>query len=119
MKIKPLRTEADYNGALAEIEKLWGSKPDTLKGDRLDVFITLVEAYEREHHEILPPKPIDAIQFRMEQLGLTRKDMEPYIGRSGRVSEVLSGKRDLSLRMIKTLHQKLKIPFESLIERRH
>ncbi len=90
MKIKPLRTEAEYEEALAEVEKLWGTKPGTPEGDRLDVFITLVEAYEREHHKISPPNPIEAIIFRMEQLGLSRKDLEPYLGKSGRVSEVLN-----------------------------
>ncbi len=115
MKIKPIRTEAEYHEALAEIEKLWGAKQNTPKGDRLDVFITLVDAYEREHHDIAPPDPIDAIQFRMEQEGLKRKDLEPYIGRSGRVSEVLNGKRHLTLEMIRSLHKELKIPLESLV----
>lgn len=115
MKIKPIRTEEEYNGALAEIEKLWGAKQNTPKGDRLDVFITLVDAYEREHHDISPPNPIAAIQFRMEQKGLKRKDLEPYIGKSSRVSEVLNGKRNLSLDMIRSLHKELKIPLESLI----
>ena len=114
MRIKPIKTEADYEAALAEIEKLWGAKENTPKGDRLDVQITLVEAYERAHHRIDPPDPIAAIKFRMEQMGLTRQDLEPFIGSRARVSEVLNGKRDLSLNMIRRLHDGLNIPLENL-----
>ena len=117
MHIKPVKTERDYEAALAEIERLWGAKTDTLKGDRLDVLITLAEAYETEHHPIHPPDPVDAILFRMEQLGLKRKDLEPYIGSRHRVSEILNRKRDLSIKMIRRLHTGLNVPLESLIGR--
>ena len=115
MKIKPIKTEKDYNDAMSEIELLWCSKPDTPKGDKLDVLITLVEAYERANYPIDPPDPIDAIKFRMEQSGLDRKDLEPYIGSRGRVSEVLNRKRELSIKMIRELHTNLQIPLESLV----
>ncbi|PCJ12630.1 MAG: hypothetical protein COB04_17485 [Gammaproteobacteria bacterium] len=115
MKIKPIKTVDDYDSAIARVELLWGSKPDTLKGDILDVLITLIDAYERDHYPIDPPDPIEAIKFRMEQSGLNRKDLEPFIGSRGRVSEVLNRKRDLSLKMIRELHVNLQIPLESLI----
>lgn len=117
MEIRPIKTEQDYTAALAEIEALWGAGPDTPAGDRLEVLITLVEAYEAVHHPIDPPDPVDAILFRMEQAGLERKDLEPYIGRSSRVSEVLNHKRPLSLQMIRNLWEGLHIPLESLIRR--
>ena len=115
MKIRPIKSEADYNGALTEIEKLWGAKPNTAKGDKLDVLLTLIDAYEKEHYPIDPPDPVEAIKFRMEQMGLTRKDLEAFIGSRGRVSEVLNYKRELSLKMIRQLHHNLQIPLESLI----
>jgi len=93
-----------------------GADPDTPEGDKLDVLITLVEAYEARHHPIAPPDPIEAILFRMEQSGLERKDLEPYIGHSGRVSEVLNHKRPLTLEMIRKLWKGLHIPLESLIQ---
>src|SRR5512143_3683034 len=110
MDIKPIRIEQDYEIALAEIEKLWGSEPGTPEGDRFEVLFTLVEAYEDQHYEILPPDPIEAIKYAMEIRGLERRDLEPYIGSSGRVSEVLSYKRPLTLRMIRRLHSGLDIP---------
>lgn len=116
MEIRPIKTEQDYDAALAEVEALWGAKPDTPEGDKLDVLITLVEAYEAKHHPIAPPDPIEAILFRMEQGGLERKDLEPYIGHSGRVSEVLNHKRPLTLEMIRKLWKGLHIPLESLIQ---
>lgn len=121
MDIRPIKTEADYEAALAEVEALWGAPADTSEGDRLDVLITLVEAYEAKHHPIAPPDPIEAILFRMEQSGMGRKDLEPYLGRSGRVSEVLNRKRPLSVDMIRRLWVGLHIPLESLIQdtRRH
>jgi len=94
MNIKPIKNRDDYEATLATIEKLWGAEPDTPKGDKLDVLITLVEAYERENYPIDPPDPIEAIKFRMEQLNLSRKDLESYIGSRGRVSEILNRKRD-------------------------
>lgn len=114
--IKPIRTEADYNEALAEIEKLWNSKPGTTAGDRLEILVVLVDDYETRHWPIGLPDPIEAIKFKMEQQGLTRKDIEPYIGSSGRVAEVLNRKRDLSIAMIRKLHAGLGIPLEVLIQ---
>ena len=108
---KPIKTRADYEAALAEIERLWGSEENTSKGDRLDVLITLVEACEREHYPIDPPETIEAIKFHMDQMGLTRKDLEPFIGSRARVSEVLNKKRDLSLNMSRRLHEGFKIHF--------
>src|ERR671912_682451 len=98
--VKPIRTDADYETAMAEVERLWGSKLGTPEGDRLDVLATLIDAYESRHHPIDPPDPIEAIKFRMEQQGLTRKDLEPYLGKRGRVAEVLNRQRKLSLNMI-------------------
>jgi HTH-type transcriptional regulator/antitoxin HigA len=114
-ELKPIRTEADYDAALKEVERLWGAKLGTAKGDRLDVLITLIEAYEDEHYPMDPPDPIDAIKFRMEQQGLTRKDLEPLIGTRTRVAEVLNRKRNLSIAMIRRLHAKLGIPAEVLV----
>ena len=118
MDIKPIKTEADHEAALAEIERLIDLDPDldTPEGDRLDVLATLVEAYEEKHFPIDPPDPIAAIEFCMEQRGLTRKDLEPMVGGRGRVSEVLSGKRRLSLGMIRNLHKELGIPAEILLQ---
>ena len=115
MDIRPVKTAADYEAALAEINKLWGTEPDTPDGDRLDVLIALVEAYETDHHPIAPPDPVEAILFRMEQQGLTRKDLEPILGSRARVSEILNRKRSLSLDMIRKLHRNLHIPLESLV----
>ena len=115
MDIRPIKTEQDYEAALAEIEALWAAPEDSPEGDRLDVLLTLVEAYEARHHPIDPPDPVEAILFRLEQAGLERKDLEPYIGSSGRVSEVLNHKRPLSLNMIRKLWKGLNIPLESLI----
>lgn len=117
MNIKPIKTESDYEKALLEVERLWGAEPNTSKGDKLDVLITLVEAYERDHHPISPPDPVEAIKFRMDQLGLTRKDLEAYLGSRGRVSEILNYKRDLSITMIRELHSHLDIPLESLVSK--
>lgn len=115
MNIKPIKTEEDYNLALSKIEKLWGAKKDTPNGDELDVLITLVEAYEMKHYPIAPPKPIDAIKFRMEQMNLTNSDMIQYLGSQSRVSEILNEKRSLTLKMIKSLYKGLKIPAEVLL----
>ena len=115
MDIKPVRTSKDHRTALAEVERLWEAKPGTPEHDRLDVLVTLVEAYEAKHHPIPPPDPIDAILFRLDQLDLDRKDLEALIGSRARVSEVLSGRRSLSLGMIRRLHGRLGIPAEILI----
>lgn len=115
MDITPIKTEADFRAALAEIERLWDAEPDTPDGDRLDVVMTLVEAYERRHHPMPPADPIAAIEFMMEQRGMTRADLEPIIGSSGRVSEVLNRRRALSVSMIRRLSDALRIPAEILI----
>jgi HTH-type transcriptional regulator/antitoxin HigA len=115
MDIQPINTEKDYEQSLAEIEMLWGAELGTPKGDKLDVLLVLVEDYENKHHQISPPDPVEAIKFRMEQMNLTRKDLEPYIGSRGRVSEILNYRRGLSLSMIRNLHSKLSIPLECLI----
>ena len=115
MDIKPLKTEADYQAVLKEIETLMHAKADTPEGDRLDVLVTLVEAYEARHYPLDLPDPVEAIKFTMEQKGLTVKDLEPMIGRSNRVYEILNHKRPLTLKMIWRLHQRLGIPAESLI----
>lgn len=115
MTIAPIKTAQDYDRTLRRIEQLMDAKPGTKAGDELDVLATLVEAYEAKHQPIYPPDPIEAIKFRMDQLGLTRKDLETMLGGRGRVSEILSGKRNLSLEMIRRLHRTLRIPLESLI----
>lgn len=115
MDIQAIKTEQDYDRALIEIESLWGADEGTEAGDKLDVLLILVDDYEKIHYPILPPDPIEAIKFRMEQMNLTRKDLEPYIGGRGRVSEVLNYQRGLSLNMIRNLHANLSIPLENLI----
>ncbi|MCI5122406.1 MAG: transcriptional regulator, partial [Candidatus Electrothrix sp. AUS4] len=100
MNIKPIKTEADYNEALKEAESLMDAAKDTPEGDRLDVLVTLIEAYEEKHHPVLPPEPIDAIFHQMDSLGITRNDLIPLIGSRARVSEILNRKRALSINMI-------------------
>jgi HTH-type transcriptional regulator/antitoxin HigA len=114
-EMRPIRSEADYQAALAELERLWGASAATAEGDRLDVLATLIDAYESEHEPMDPPDPIEAIKFRMEQQGLTRRDLEPIIGSRARVAEVLNRKRDLSIAMIRRLHERLGISAEVLI----
>jgi HTH-type transcriptional regulator/antitoxin HigA len=113
--LKPIRSEADYDEALAEIGRLWGAKSGTLAGDRLDVLATLVDVYESECYPMDPPDPIEAIKFRMEQQGLTRKDLEDIFGTRTRVAEVLNRRRGLSINMIRRLHEKLGISTDVLI----
>lgn len=113
--VKPIRTAADHRAAIAEVARLWGSKSGTPDGDRLDVLATLIDAYEAQHEPIDRPDPIEAIRFRMEQQGLTRKDLEPMLGTRTRVSEVLNRKRTLSIGMIRRLHAELGIAAEVLI----
>ena len=115
MDIKPIKTEQDYHWAIRRIEELWGAKKDTPQGDELDLLITLVESYEMKHFPIAPPDPVDAIKFRMEQMGLTNADMVPYLGSQSRVSEILNRKRNLTLKMVKSLYKGLKIPAEILL----
>lgn len=114
-ELKPIRTEADYDAALAEVERLWGAKNGTPDGDRLDVLATLIEVYEARNYPMDPPDPVEAIRFRMEQQGLTRKDLEPMIGPRNRVADVLNRKRGLSIEMIRQLHDHLGISAEVLI----
>ncbi|MFC4624986.1 MULTISPECIES: helix-turn-helix domain-containing protein [unclassified Aminobacter] len=114
-ELKPIRTEADYDAALAEVERLWGAKSGTPDGDRLDVLATLIEVYEAKNYPMDPPDPIEAIRFRMEQQGLTRRDLEPMIGPRNRVADVLNRKRGLSIEMIRQLHNHLGISAEVLI----
>jgi HTH-type transcriptional regulator/antitoxin HigA len=113
--IKPIRSEADYEKALRKVERLWGAPSGTPEGDRLDVLATLIDVYENEHYPIDPPDPIEAIKFRMEQQGLSRKDLEGIIGTRTRVAEILNRRRGLSITMIRRLHEKLGIPAEILI----
>lgn len=115
MEIRPIRIDADYRAALREIETLMMAAPDTQEGEKLDLLVTLVEAYERKHFPLDLPDPVEAIKFEMEQKGLTVKDLEPMIGKSNRVYEILNRKRSLTLKMIWKLHRQLGIPAESLI----
>ncbi|MET3105276.1 HTH-type transcriptional regulator/antitoxin HigA [Oxalobacteraceae bacterium GrIS 2.11] len=116
MEIKPIRTKTDHRNALKEIESLMMAKPGTSEGDRLDVLVTLVEAYETKHYPIDLPDPVEAIKFYMEKTGMTVKDLEPMIGKSNRVYEILNHTRPLTLAMIRKLHSGLGIPVESLIK---
>lgn len=115
MDIKPVKTRAAHRAALEEIESLMKARRNTPEGDRLDVLVTLVEAYERKPFPMDLPDPVAAIRFVMEQRGLSVKDLEPLLGRSSRVYEVLNRKRPLTLKMIWRLHRELGIPAESLI----
>jgi len=117
MDIRPIHTEADYKAALKEIAALMDSDPDlgTPEGDRLEILATLVQAYEAKHLPMAAPDPIEAIKFRMGQSGLSVSDLEPLIGKSNRVYEVLNRKRPLTLAMIRRLHHSLGIPASSLI----
>ncbi|HHX83009.1 MAG TPA: transcriptional regulator [Pseudomonadaceae bacterium] len=116
MEIRPIKTQADYEATLREIEGLMSAEAGSPQGDRLDVLVTLVEAYEREQYPIGFPDPVEAIKFRMEQQGLSVEDLVPVIGRKNRVYEVLARKRPLTLRMIEGLHETFSIPAESLLK---
>lgn len=113
--IKPIRTEEDYSAAMREIEALWGAPLGTPEGDRLDVLATLAEAWEARNFPMDTPDPVAALRFRMEQQGLTRKDLEPILGPRTRVSEILNRRRGLSIEMIRKAHAQLGIPAEILI----
>ena len=116
MDIRPIKTDADYRAALNDIENLMMAEPDTVEGEKLDILVTLVEAYEAKHFPMDLPDPVEAIKFEMERKGLTVKDLEPMIGKSNRDYEILNHKRSLTLKMIWKLHEGLGIPAESLIK---
>lgn len=115
MDIHPIKTSDDHEQALHRIDALMNAEPGTEDGAELDVLVTLVEAYENDHFPIEAPDPVAAIQFRMDQMGMDRKALEPFLGGRNRVSEVLNGKRSLSKRQIRKLHDGLNIPFENLM----
>ena len=115
VRIKPIRNDDDLRASFRRLEQIFQAPEGSPEADEREVLVTLVEAYENRHYPIGPADPIEAIKFRMEQQGLQVKDLEPYIGSSGRVSEVLNRKRPLSLRMIRRLHDGLNIPYESLL----
>lgn len=117
MELKPIRTQAEYDEALRAVSAYFDNEPaaGTPEADHFEILVMLIEAYEAKHYPIAPPDPVEAIKFRMEQAGLTAKDLEPMIGRSNRVYEVLARRRPLTLPMIRRLHAGLGIPAESLI----
>lgn len=115
LEIRPIRKKADHRWALKEVERLWDAGPGTPDGDHVDVLVTLIEAYEERRFPIAPPDPISAIEFMLQQKGLTRRDLEPAIGGRGRVSEVLNRKRPLTLPMVRALSKLLDIPTEILV----
>jgi HTH-type transcriptional regulator/antitoxin HigA len=116
MEIRPIKSEADYNSTLAEVERLFDATSDTPEGDRLEVLTTLLEAYEKKHYTIPSPDPVEALTYWMESRGITRKDMEPLVGSRARLSEIFNHRRGLTLTMIRNLHNKLGIPVEALIQ---
>jgi HTH-type transcriptional regulator/antitoxin HigA len=116
MDIKPIRSEADYEEALQEIETLFDFAPNTPEADRLDVLVALVEGYEARHHSIPPPDPIEAIEHEMDRLGMTPRDLEPFIGSRSRVWEVLHRRRPLTLKMIRALSKGLNLPAAVLVQ---
>jgi HTH-type transcriptional regulator / antitoxin HigA len=115
MNIKPIRNDDDLRAAFKRLELVYQAQECSAEADEMEILVTLIEAYENKHFPINAADPIEAIKFRMEQQGLTQKDLEPFIGSSGRVSEVLNHKRGLSLPMVKRLHEGLNIPYESLL----
>lgn len=115
IKIHPINNKKDYKNALSLIDRLWDAKPNTKEGDVLDVLTTLVEVYENKNFPMMPPNPVEAIKFRMDQMEIGRAEIAGILGGPNRVSEILRKKRRLSLRMIRNLHDKLNIPYESLI----
>ena len=115
MDIKAIKTESDYNQALKRLEEIFHAPADSKEGDEAEILSILIEKYEDEHYPIEAPDPIEAIKFRMDQMGMNNKDLAEIIGYKSRVSEIFSRKRKLTLKMIKNLHEKLKIPYESLI----
>jgi len=115
MNIKPIRTKKDYNDALARMEKIWGAKNGTREGDELDILATLIDKYEEAHYPIEAPDAVDALKYLMKEKGIERKELEKAIGDKSKVSEVLNRKRELSKRMIRTLHELFGIPYEILM----
>lgn len=115
MNIKAIKSDEDYNQALKRLEDIFHSPADTKEGDEAEILSILIEKYEDEHYPIEAPDPIEAIKFRMEQLDMSKKDLAQIIGYKSRVSEIFSRKRKLTLKMIRNLHDKLEIPYESLI----
>lgn len=115
MNIKPIRNDEDLQAAFQRLERIFQAETGTPEADEMEVLVTLIEVYENKHYPIQAASPVEAIKFRMEQQGLTPRDLEPFLGPSGRVSEILNGKRRLSLSMIKRLHDGLQIPYESLL----
>jgi len=115
MSIKPIRTEKEYNAALARVDELWGARQRTPEGDELEVWVTLIEKYEAEHHPIEAPDPIEAIKLAIEEKGLKRADVAEFFGNKSLVSDVLNRRKALTLRMIKALHRGLGIPYEVLL----
>ena len=115
MQIRPIKTKADHRAALKEIDRLMDAKPGTPDGDRLEVWVTLVDHYESQHEPIEPPDPIDALLYHMESRGLTRRDLEPFLGSRARVAEILNRRRQLTIDMIRKLHEGLGISAEVLI----
>ena len=115
MDIRPIKTKKDYNAALKRVEHLWGAKDNTPEGDEFEILFTLIEVYEEKHYPIPPPHPLESIKFRMEQGHVNDRELTKILGGRSRKSEILSGRRKLSLNMIRALHEKLKIPAEILI----
>ncbi|MEX0986506.1 MAG: transcriptional regulator [Bacteroidales bacterium] len=115
MNVKMIRTEDDYNHALKRLEDIFDAPVDSPEGDEAEILTILIEKYEDEHYPIGPPDPIEAIKFRMEQMDMKNSDLAEIIGYKSRVSEILNRKRKLNLQMIRNLHEKLKIPYDSLL----
>ncbi len=115
MEIKVIKTEEDYNQALLQLEEIFDAPENTKEGDEADLIGVLIERYEEKHYPIGPPDPIEAIKFRMEQMDMTKSDLADILGYKSRVTEIFSRKRKLTLKMIRNLHEKLNIPYESLI----
>lgn len=115
MKIKVIKTEEDYNKALVRLDEIFDAPVNSQEGDEAELLSILIENYENEYYPIEAPDPIEAIRFRMEQLNMNKKDLADVIGYKSRVSEILSRKRKLSLNMIRKLHKKMRIPYESLM----
>ena len=116
MEIKPIKTEKDYNSAIERLEVIFDAKPGTIEGDELEDLGILIEKYEQEHFPIDMPDPVEAIKFRMEQMGYSQNDLAEIIGLKSRASEILNKKRKLSLAMIRSIHDKLNIPTEVLVQ---